>query len=158
VSVWIVLPPWILWEAVFVSLTSATVSLRPLSHLHHSFQNITALCASSSLTPHLINLLDGYARSNIFWFLIRYSYYRKTFTVWMLFCRFACNKMFNTKSMVSFCYIVLPSYKVQRFLSDRWCFFLCWKGGNHTPARPFISTFHSPSRRNCIPRQHTNTT
>jgi hypothetical protein len=34
---------------------------------------ITALCASTSLTLHLIHFLDGFARSNILWFLIRYQ-------------------------------------------------------------------------------------
>jgi len=35
----------------------------------------------------------------------------------MLFCLSAFNKMFHTKSMGSFWYIVLPCYKVQPFLS-----------------------------------------
>jgi hypothetical protein len=111
---------------------------------------ITALCASTSLTPYLIHFLDGYARSNIFWFLILYSYYRKTFTVWMLFCRSTFNKMFNTKSMVYFWYIVLPSYKVQPFFFWSLVLFsLLGRGENSTSAiYPYFPLF---LRRNYIP-------
>ena len=68
----------------------------------------------------------------------------KHFTVWILICRSAFNTMFNTKLMISFWYIFIPCYKVQPFLSDRWCFFLYWEGGNSTSAiysylRPFSS-------------------
>ena len=81
----------------------------------------------------------------------------KQFTVWMLFCRSVFNKMLNIKPMISFWYIVMPSYKIRPFLSDRWCFFLCWEGGNSTSAiYPYFRPFSY--RRNYIPQQHTNTT
>ena len=51
----------------------------------------------------------------------------KQFRVWMLLYWSAFNNMLKTKFMGSVCYIVMPSLSVQPFLSDIWCFFLCYQ-------------------------------
>jgi hypothetical protein len=47
------------------------------------------------------------------------------------------------KPMIYVWYIVMPSYKIRPFLSDHWCFFLCWEGGIlHQPFIRIFAPFH----------------